>query len=88
MLAIHELCPTRLLSVDATDMVLNPGEIRRIGPDDIAEMFMMTTRNMPLYYLVEQVRKDVGAVQGLLEEVYQSLADRDGAIQGVIDFIL
>jgi len=49
------LGPTRLLSVDATDMVLYPGEIRRIGPDDIAEMFMMTIHNMPLNYLVKQV---------------------------------
>ncbi|VEA33373.1 hydrogenase 3 maturation protease [Salmonella enterica subsp. enterica] len=35
--------PQRLLIVDATDMGLNPGEIRIIDPDDIAEMFMMTT---------------------------------------------
>jgi len=43
-------------------MGLNPGEIRRIDPDDIAEMFMMTTHNMPLNYLVDQLRGDVGEV--------------------------
>jgi len=43
-------------------MGLNPGEIRRIDPDDIAEMFMMTTHNMPLNYLVDQLRDDVGEV--------------------------
>lgn len=48
IVAIRELRPTRLLIVDATDMGLNPGEIRIIDPDDIAEMFMMTTHNMPL----------------------------------------
>ncbi|HBM7647822.1 TPA: hydrogenase maturation peptidase HycI, partial [Enterobacter hormaechei subsp. xiangfangensis] len=52
VVAIRELHPDRLLIVDATDMGLNPGEIRLIDPDDIAEMFMMTTHNMPLNYLV------------------------------------
>ena len=50
VVAIRELRPERLLIVDATDMGLNPGEIRLIDPDDIAEMFMMTTHNMPLNY--------------------------------------
>ncbi|MCV3309719.1 hydrogenase maturation peptidase HycI, partial [Leclercia adecarboxylata] len=54
------LRPARLLIVDATDMGLNPGKIRRIDPDDIAEMFMMTTHNMPLNYLVDQLKGDVG----------------------------
>ena len=48
--------------VDATDMGLNPGDIRIIDPDDIAEMFMMTTHNMPLNYLVDQLKEDVGEV--------------------------
>ncbi|SUI00143.1 hydrogenase 3 maturation protease [Salmonella enterica subsp. enterica serovar Typhimurium] len=39
IVAIRELRPQRLLIVDATDMGLNPGEIRIIDPDDIAEMF-------------------------------------------------
>jgi hydrogenase 3 maturation protease len=41
-------------------MGLNPGEIRRIDPDDIAKMFMMTAYNMPLNYLVDQLRDDGG----------------------------
>lgn len=60
--AVRDLRPDRLLIVDATDMGLNPGEIRIVDPDDIAEMFMMTTHNMPLNYLVEQLRDDVGEV--------------------------
>ena len=43
-------------------MGLNPGEIRIIDPDDIAEMFMMTTHNMPLNYLIDQLKEDVGEV--------------------------
>ena len=34
--AIRELRPEHLLIVDATDMGLNPGDIRFIDPDDIA----------------------------------------------------
>lgn len=62
VVAIRELHPDRLLIVDATDMGLNPGEIRIIDPDDIAEMFLMTTHNMPLNYLVDQLKEDVGEV--------------------------
>ncbi len=62
VVAIRELRPDRLLIVDATDMGLNPGEIRIVDPDDIAEMFMMTTHNMPLNYLIEQLKEDVGEV--------------------------
>ncbi|MDI8083766.1 hypothetical protein MJN69_29315, partial [Salmonella enterica subsp. enterica serovar Kentucky] len=36
--------------------------INFIDPDDIAEMFMMTTHNMPLNYLVDQLKEDVGEV--------------------------
>jgi hydrogenase 3 maturation protease len=60
--AIRELQPQRLMIVDATDMGLDPGEIRIVDPDDIAEMFLMTTHNMPLNYLVDQLKEDVGEV--------------------------
>lgn len=60
--AIRELRPELLLIVDATDMQLNPGETRIIDPDDIAQMFMMTTHNMPLNYLIVQLKEDVGEV--------------------------
>lgn len=62
IVAIRELCPDRLLIVDATDMGLSPGAIRIVDPDDIAEMFMMTTHNMPLNYLIDQLKEDVGEV--------------------------
>ena len=62
IVAIREFRPERLLIVDATDMGLNPGDIRIIDPDDIAEMFMMTTHNMPLNYLVDQLKEAVGEV--------------------------
>ena len=62
VVAIRAMKPSRLLIVDATDMGLDPGEIRIVDPDDIAEMFMMTTHNMPLNYLVDQLKDDVEEV--------------------------
>jgi len=60
--AIREMRPERLLIVDATDMLLPPGEIRLIDPADIAEMCMMTTHNLSLGYLIELLRTDVGEI--------------------------
>lgn len=60
--AIREMNPQRLLIVDATDMSLDAGEIRIVDPDDIAEMFLMTTHNMPLNYLIDQLKEDAGEV--------------------------
>ncbi len=64
IVAIRELRPARLLIVDATDMGLNPGEIRIIDPDDIAEMFMMTTRYKHAVELpyIHQLKEDIGEV--------------------------
>lgn len=59
---IRTLRPERLVIVDATDMGLAPGEIRVIDPQDIAEMFIMTTHNLPLNVLIEQLHADVPEV--------------------------
>lgn len=59
---IRALAPKRLVIVDATDMELSPGEIRIVNPDDIAEMFFMSTHNMPLNFLIDQLREDIDEV--------------------------
>lgn len=56
---IRELRPTHLVIVDATEMGLQPGEIRIIDESDIPDMFIMTTHNMPLTFLMQQLREDV-----------------------------
>ena len=45
--------------VDAADIGLAPGEIRIIDPDDIAEMFIMSTHNLPLNFLIDQLKEDI-----------------------------
>lgn len=59
---IRALKPQRLLIVDATDMGLLPGEVRIVDPDDIAEMFIMSTHNMPLNFLIDQLKEDIPEV--------------------------
>jgi len=56
---IRELRPDRLVIVDATDMGLDPGETRVIDEQDIAAMFIMTTHNLPLNFLIDQLREDI-----------------------------
>ncbi|WJY17256.1 hydrogenase maturation peptidase HycI [Pectobacteriaceae bacterium CE90] len=59
---LRELCPQRLLVVDATDMGLNPGEIRIVNPDRIAEDLLMNTHNLPLNFLIDQLKEDIPEV--------------------------
>jgi len=59
---VRRIKPTLLLIIDATDMGLNPGEIRFVDVEMIAEMFLMNTHNMPLNFLVEQLKPDVGTI--------------------------
>ena len=59
---IRQLKPSLLLIVDATEMGLIPGEIRFIDPELIVELFLMNTHNMPLSFLVEQLKEDIADI--------------------------
>lgn len=59
---IREYAPDLLVVIDATEMGLNPGEIRRIPLDSIATMSMMTTHSMPINFLIEDLQEAVGKV--------------------------
>ena len=56
IVGIRELRPERLLDRRCHRYGAESGEIRIVDPDDIAEMFMMTTHNMPLNYLIDQLK--------------------------------
>ena len=56
---LREQRPQHLVIVDATDMGLAPGEMRIIDENDIADMFMMTTHNLPLTFLIQQLLEDI-----------------------------
>lgn len=59
---VRELKPERLVLVDAADMELDPGQIRIIDADSIAEMFIMSTHNLPLNFLIDQLKEDIPQV--------------------------
>lgn len=48
--------------VDAADMGLEPGEVRLIDADIIADMFIMTTHNLPLNFLIDQLKEEISEV--------------------------
>lgn len=56
---VRSMAPKRVLVVDATEMELEPGEVRLIDDSLIAEQFMITTHDMPLSFLIAALRESV-----------------------------
>ena len=59
---IREMDAQRVLVVDAADMDLPPGSIRRINADRLEDPFLMTTHTLPLTFLIESLREFVPQV--------------------------
>jgi hydrogenase 3 maturation protease len=59
---IREMDAARVLVVDAADMDLEPGAIRRIDADNLNDPFLMTTHTLPLTFLIESLREFVPQV--------------------------
>jgi hydrogenase 3 maturation protease len=60
---IREMDASRVLVVDAADMDLEPGSIRRIHADRLDDPFLMTTHTLPLTFLIESLREFVPQVE-------------------------
>jgi hydrogenase 3 maturation protease len=60
---IREMDASRVLVVDAADMDLEPGSIRRINSDRLEDPFLMTTHTLPLTFLIESLREFVPQVE-------------------------
>lgn len=63
--AVHHLRaepPQRLLVVDATDMGLEPGAIRIIDPQRIAEDMLMNTHSLPLTFMINALQEFIPEV--------------------------
>jgi hydrogenase 3 maturation protease len=59
---VRALTPGRLLIVDAAEMELAPGEVRRLHEDCVAERFLLTTHAIPLNFLIASLRETVREV--------------------------
>jgi len=60
---VREMEPQHVLVVDAADMDLEPGSIRRIHADRLDDPFLMTTHTLPLTFLIESLREFVPQVE-------------------------
>ncbi|GAB4058997.1 hydrogenase maturation peptidase HycI [Uliginosibacterium sediminicola] len=56
---VEALKPPRVLIVDAAEIGLTAGEIRLIDDQQIAELFIITTHNLPLSFLIEGLRASI-----------------------------
>jgi hydrogenase 3 maturation protease len=59
---VRALRPQRVVVIDAADMSLSPGEIRLIDPATIADMFIMSTHNLPLSFVIDQLKEEIAEV--------------------------
>jgi hydrogenase 3 maturation protease len=62
---VRELAPEQVLVVDAADMDLPPGSIRRIQVERLDDPFLMTTHTLPLTFLVQALSEFVPEVEML-----------------------
>lgn len=56
------LSPQRVIVFDAAEMGIAHGQVRTVDTATIADMFFMTTHNMPLSFLIERIRETGASV--------------------------
>lgn len=85
---IRTLQPKRLIVFDATEMSLPPGKIRRIDKEAIAEMFFVSTHNLPLNFLIEQLEETVPEVLfiGIQPDLVSFGFPMTEAVKSAVDF--
>lgn len=59
---VTALKPSRVIVFDAAEMGLAPGEVRLVDEQLIADLFIMSTHNLPLNFLIERLREEVAEV--------------------------
>jgi hydrogenase 3 maturation protease len=60
---VRELQPERVVLVDAAEIGEKAGTLQVIPPETIAEMFIFSTHNMPLNFLIDELKTFVPEVQ-------------------------
>jgi hydrogenase 3 maturation protease len=86
---IREIAPNLILIVDATDMDLEPGEIRRIKPEEINDPFLLTTHTLPLTFLIQSLNEFVAHVEmvGIQPDVVAFGYPISGRVEHAVDRI-
>ncbi len=62
---VREIAPEKVIVVDAAEMELPGGAIRRIPPEHIGSLFLLTTHSLPVSYLLESMQEFVPVVDFL-----------------------
>jgi hydrogenase 3 maturation protease len=62
---VRALRPDRVLIVDAADMQLAAGEVRRLDENCVAEHFLMTTHAIPLNFLIASLKETIPEIMFL-----------------------
>lgn len=73
---VRRLSPDRVLLVDAADMQLPVGEIRRIDEDCVADHFLISTHAIPLNFLIDSLKETVPEI------VFLGIQPRDTTFLG------
>ncbi len=60
---MREIAPHKILVIDAADMDLEPGEVRRIQDEKLEDPFLLTTHTLPLTFLIEALREFTPSVE-------------------------
>jgi hydrogenase 3 maturation protease len=63
--AVRRIGPERVVVIDAADMGLAVGEIRRLDENDVARHFLMTTHSLPLSFVLGSLRESITEVEFL-----------------------
>ncbi|MDR0501028.1 MAG: hydrogenase maturation peptidase HycI [Coriobacteriales bacterium] len=87
--AVRRLKPTRVLVVDAAEMGLMPGDVRRLSQELVASQFLMTTHSLPLSFLLESLKESVTEVEflGIQPKDTSFLAPMCSEVAGAVTFI-
>lgn len=62
---VFALNPEQVLIVDAAEMELEPGQIRQVDDRMMADLFIMSTHNLPLTFLIQRLREKIPQVHFL-----------------------
>jgi hydrogenase 3 maturation protease len=79
--------PQRILLVDAADMQLPPGAVRRINEADVAKQFLINTHAIPLDFLIASLRETVPQVTfvGIQPAVVSFFADVTPVVTAAVE---
>lgn len=87
MHAVRAKAPDHVLVVDAADMQLAPGAIRRIDESLVAERFLISTHAIPLSYLIASLKETVPQVTflGIQPARVEFFADMTPAVRSAVE---